>query len=143
MSIKDSAEGDRLYEEAKKYNRRENPANAVLAYSMFARAADSGHTQAKAKLAEMMFFGSGGPKEQVRAMALTWQVFAPSDFDPLESLTEQLHIYADELLDPVEQVRALQAAEKLEAALQSLRDASGYVMTLAQQRMVELQRSKP
>ena len=98
--------------------------------------------QAKAKLAEMLFSGSGGPKEQVRAMAITWQVFAPNDFDPLESLIEQLHMYADQSLDPVEQVRAREAAEKLEATPPSLRVASGYVTTLAQERMAELQRSK-
>lgn len=140
MNVKDEA--TRLYEDAKKYNWRDNPADAMLAYSMFARAASAGHMEAKAELATMMFFGSGGPKEQARAMAITWQAFAPNGFESLESLTEQLHMYADELLNPVEQSKAREVAEKLEVALQSLREVSGYVTTLAQRRMAEIQQSK-
>lgn len=143
MNTKDELDAARLYEEAKRYNWRANPGDAILAHSLFASAVRHGHLRAKGALAEMMFAGAGVPKEQALAMATTWQVFAPCDLDPLESLTEQVHMYADELSDPVEQALTRATAKKFETALELLREATDHVTELARRRKVELQCSNP
>jgi hypothetical protein len=131
MNANNKAEAERLYQEAKQYNWRDKPGDAALARPLFASAAHLGHVQAKCDLAGMMFVGQGGPKEQAKAMAMTWQTFASNGVGPLEELGELLHSYTDALVDPAEKQRALNAAEKADQAFDLLRYVSAYVTELA------------
>jgi hypothetical protein len=130
MNANDKAEAERLYLKAKQYNWRDKPGDAALARPLFASAAHLGHVRAKCDLAGMMFVGQGGPKEQAKAMAITWQAFAPDDVGPLEELSDLLHSHAEALVDPVEKRRAINAAEKAENAFEFLQYVSGYLNEL-------------
>ncbi|MFC0134345.1 hypothetical protein [Massilia eurypsychrophila] len=126
-----ATEAEELYQQAKKYNWRDLPGDAALARPLFASAANLGHFQAKCDLAGMMFQGHGGPKEQTTAMSIAWQAFAANDLEPLQQLDELLHSYADGLDDSPEKMRALNAADKAEKAIELLRYVSGYVKGLS------------
>ena len=95
---------------------------------------------AQSGLAGMMFYGSGGPQEPALAMAITWENFAPTGLEPLESLVELLGNYADDLSDPFERAQVENATEKAELAVELLRYVSSCVIELARRRTVELRR---
>ena len=126
-----NTEAERMYKEAKQYNWRDKQADAALAHSLFSSAALLGHVRAKCDLAGMMFAGHGGPSEQAKAMAITWQAFAPNGDEPLQQLGELLDSYANTLADPAEKQRALNATEKAAEAFELLRYVSAYVIELA------------
>ena len=78
-------DADALYEEGMKYNWRQNGsfANAALSRANLQQAAVLGHTKALRELAEMMFAGSGGPKDQEHALWLKWSAFCRGDQESL------------------------------------------------------------
>ncbi len=121
-----------LYAEGMKYNWRQNesPANAALSRANLERAAALGHTKAIRELAEMMFAGSGGPKDQEHALWLKWSACVRGDDESLEELAALLDSYAENVSDSGTQVRATNAARKSEEAYERLRYVGSFVHEL-------------
>lgn len=121
-----------LYADGMKYNWRQNesPANAMLSRANLQRAAALGHTKAIREFAEMMFAGSGGPKDQEHALWLKWSAFVRGDEESLEELAALLDSYAETVADSGTKVRAINAARKAEEADERLRDVRGFVLEL-------------
>lgn len=121
-----------LYTEGMKYNWRhtESPANAALSRANLERAAALGHTKAIRELAEMIFVGSGGPKDEEHALWLKWAAFVRGDQESLEELSALLDSYSDNATDPEIRTRASNAARKTEEAEEQLRYVGGFVHEL-------------
>lgn len=121
-----------LYAEAMKYNWRQNesPANATLQRANLERAAALGHTKSIRELAEMMFAGSGGPKDQEHALWLKWSAFVRGDDESLEELAALLDSYAENVSDSGTQARAANAARKTKEAYERLRYVGSFVHEL-------------
>ncbi len=125
--------GEELYEEGMKYNWRqsESPANAALSRATLERAAATGHTKAIREVAEMMFQGSGGPKNQEHALWLKWSAFVRGDSDALEELSALLESYAESMPQPNDRQRASDAARKTEEAAERLAWLQSYLHGVA------------
>jgi hypothetical protein len=126
-----------LYAEGMKYNWRQDqsPANAALSRAAFERAANLGHTKALRELAEMIFLGSGGPKDQEHALWLKWSAFRRNDDEALEELVALLQSYAESGLAGSEQRRAINAAQKAEEAAERLSYLGGYLAELVREKL--------
>lgn len=121
-----------LYAEGMKYNWRQNEslANAALSRANLERAAAMHHTKAIRELAEMMFVGSGGPKDQERALWLKWSASVRGDGDALEELADLLDSYAENVSDSETQAHATNAARKADEAFERLRYVGSFVHEL-------------
>ena len=127
---------DKLYREGMTYNWRgdDSLANATLARALFERSARLGHTKALRELAEMMFVGSGGPKEMERALWLKWSAYRKNDEEALEELVALLESYAESGVDSGSQHRAENAARKAEEAGEQLRYVSDFLQALVREK---------
>lgn len=125
----DDDAAQRLYEEAMKHNWRQSASqsHAALARALFERAAVKQHRKALRELAEMMFAGSGGPKEPERGIALKWAAFKLGDGDALEELSALLGSYAEDVVRSNDRDRARLAAEKAENAHELLAWIESYI----------------
>jgi len=123
-----------LYEQAMQHNWREaeSPAHAALARGMLERAAHGGHRKALRELAEMMFFGTGGPTEPERAIGLKWKAVMLGEVEALEELSALLGTYSEAQIKPDDRSRSKAAADKAAAAYELLRWIEGYVSQLSQ-----------
>jgi len=123
-----------LYEQAMQHNWREaeSPAHAALARGMLERAAHGGHSKALRELAEMMFYGAGGPKEPERAIALKWRSLMLGEVEALEELSALLETYSEDQIKPDDRSRSKAAADKAEAAYELLRWIESYVSQVSQ-----------
>lgn len=133
----DKALADKLYAEGKKYNWRqdESPANAALSRAAFERAASLGNTRAIRELAEMIFLGSGGPKEPERALGLKLSAIWHDDDEALEELVALLESYAESDIDAGSKRRAENAARKTEEAGEHLRYVRAFVHELIREKL--------
>lgn len=120
---------DELYREGMKYNWRgdDSLANSTLSRAAFERSASFGHTKALRELAEMMFLGSGGPREMEHALWLKWSAYRKNDEEALEELVALLESYAESGADPDNRRRADKAARKAEEAGEQLRCVSSFL----------------
>ena len=126
-----------LYDEGMRYNWRQaaSPANAALARAGLERAASLGHMKALREAAEMMFLGSGGPKDEEHALWLKWAAFVRGDGDALEELSALLGSYAESASDPSAKRDAARAALQAEEADERLRRVGTYVHDLLRKKM--------
>ena len=122
-----------LYEQGLKYDWRDpdSGANAAFARAAFEQAAKHRHPKALRELAEMMFAGSGGAKEQERAIHLLWQAVRLGEVEALDELSALLGSYAEEQLRPSDRTRAELAAEKAEQAHQLMSYLDSYIHDLS------------
>lgn len=122
-----------LYKEGMKYNWRQDksPANATLSRATLESAAATGHTKALRELAEMMFQGSGGPRNQEHALWLKWSAFVRGDTEALEELSALLESYAEYVDQPDDRLRVNSAARKVEEASELLSWIGNYLHKLA------------
>lgn len=128
---------NRLYAEGMQYNWRgdESLANATLSRAAFERSAALGHTKAQRELAEMMFLGSGGPKDMERALWLKWSAYRKNDEEALEELVALLESYAEFGVDSDSQRRAGNAARKVEEARGHLRYVGDFLHALVREKL--------
>jgi TPR repeat protein len=122
-----------LYEEGKKYNWRgpESGANVAVARAAFEQAASLRHPKAMCELADMMFVGSGGAKEQERALQLKFHAARLGEIGALEELSALLGSYAEEQVKPSERSRAELAGKKAEQAGELLHYLASYIAGLS------------
>ncbi|SJM92021.1 hypothetical protein [Crenothrix polyspora] len=122
-----------LYEEGMRYNWRgpDSGANAAVARASFEQATRLRHPRAMRELAEMMFVGSGGAKEQERALQLKFHAARLGEIEALEELSALLGSYAEEQVKPSERNRAELAAKKAEQAGELLHYLGSYIAGLA------------
>ncbi len=122
-----------LYEEGLKYNWRspESAANSAVARAAFEQAARHSHPKALRELAEMMFAGAGGAKEQERALSLMWQAARLGEVEALEELSALLGSYAQEQVKTSDRSRAELAAGKAEKAHELMNYLGSYVQGLS------------
>ncbi len=122
-----------LYEEGLKYDWRapESGANAALARASFEQAARYRHPKAMCELAEMMFAGSGGAKEQERALHLKWQAARLGEVEAIDELSALLGTYAEEQVRPSDRSRAELAAAKAEQAHDLMNYLGSYIQGLS------------
>ena len=122
-----------LYEEGLEYDWRstESAANTALARAAFEQSARLLHPKAMRELAEMMFAGSGGAKEQERALFLKWQAARLGEVEALEELSALLGSYAEEQVKPTDKTRAELAAEKAEQAHELMNHLGSYIQGLS------------
>lgn len=122
-----------LYEEGLKYNWRgpDSGANAALARAAFEQASRQQHPKALRELAEMMFAGSGGAKEQERALYLKWQAARLGEVEALEELSALLGSYAEGQVKSSDRTRAELAAEKAERAHELMNYLGSYLQNLS------------
>jgi TPR repeat protein len=140
MTMNDTPELDlaeQLYAEGMKYNWRQSqsPANAALSRANLERAAALGHTKAIREFAEMMFAGSGGPKDEEQALWFKWSAFVKGDNESLEELATLLESYAENTADAGMQQRATTAARKAEEAHERLRSVRNFVHELIRMKL--------
>ena len=121
---------ENLYRQGMSYNWRDMPADAALSRAAFENSALLGHTKAIRELADMTFYGSGGPKDQERALWLKWLAFRKNDEDALEELSAMLASYSESAADAATQKRAKNAAMKAEEAKENLAYVSSFVLNL-------------
>lgn len=122
-----------LYKEGMKYNwsQDKTPAGATLARANLERAAALGHPRAIRALADMMFAGSGGPKEQEHALWLKWQAFSCGDQESLEDLSAMLDSYSEnEALHKNIRKMAYEAAGKTDEAIERLESVGRFLREL-------------
>ena len=130
-NIQDIAQS--LYEQGLQYDWRgpESGANVALARAAFEQAARHRHPKALRELAEMMFAGSGGAKEQERALYLKWQAARLGEVEALEELSALLGSYAEEQVKASDRTRAELAAEKAEQARELMNYLGSYIQDLS------------
>ena len=120
--------GEALYKEALQYNWKASAVSTMTARAGFERAAALHHTGALRELAEMMFAGAGGPREQERAIGVKWTAVRLGDIEALEDLSAMLESYAEELLrDGGDSERAARASANAEKAHELLMSLGSYV----------------
>ena len=122
-----------LYEEGMKYNWRESEsgANAALARAALEQAARLHHPKALRELAEMMFVGSGGAREQERALQLKFHAAQIGEIEALEELSALLESYAEGQVKSSGRNRAELAANKAVQASELLNYLSSYIAELS------------
>ncbi len=128
-----------LYQEGMKYNWTHNnsPSNSTLARIAFQGAAEKGHTKAMRELAEMIFQGSGGAKNQEQALFWKWSAFKKGDLEALEELSALLGSYAEILSEFNEAKYANKTAQKAEDAFLILNEIESYLHELRRSKITE------
>ena len=97
---------EKLYREGLNYNWREGhlPENLMCARAAFTNAARLGHVKAGREVAEMIFFGSGGPKDMEEALLRMWNAYGKNDEEALDELVALLESYAESDLAPEKRI---------------------------------------
>ena len=126
-----------LYLEGMKYNWRqdESPANAALSRANLERASAMGHIKAIREYAEMLFAGSGGPKDEERALWLKWSAFLRGSDESLEELAALLDSYAENTADAGMRRQASATARKADEAYERLRSVGSFVHELVRMKL--------
>ncbi len=125
---------DRLFEEGKNYNQRQNTSlsSATTARVCFQQAVTMGHTGAMRALAHMCFDGSGGTKDKEEAIWLLWAAFYRGDYDSLDELTDILESYSEEPDSKLAATDALQASQNAAAIKQNIDSLMSFIHQVAQ-----------
>jgi len=128
-----------LYKEGMQYNWRQDksPSNAALSRASLERAAALGHTRAIREYAEMLFVGSGGPKDQEHALWLKWSAYRQGDSAALDELSALLDSYAEGARDPATSRQAAATARKAEEVYAHLQSVESFLHGLIRTRKLE------
>jgi len=129
MTTRNGSIAEELYAQGMKHNWRQGESfeQATLSRANLERAAALGHLKAMREFAEMLYAGSGGPKDCERALWLKWQAYSSGDVEALEELTALLESYSEEGSDERARGRAGLAAQKAEEASVRMRWLSDYL----------------
>lgn len=107
---------DELYAVGMSHNWRQSESfeQATLSHANLKLAAARGHLKAMREFAEMLYAGSGGPRDCELALWLKWQAHSRGDREALEELIALLESYSEKLGDEGGKSRAVLAARKAE-----------------------------